>query len=528
MIGDFDGSANALWSLYGKESKSHDEARIQPLKDLFSASLTSFVFDSKQNLKVSPTDQMVYYLRQHSTILSQIFQQISSIAPQVSIPSTPPPPFPPFNPPASDVRINAFWFMALTFSLSAALLAILVQQWVRDYMHIFQRYSDPLRSARIRQYLYEGSERWYMPIAAEAVPAFLHVSLLLFFVGLGDSTLNINTTIGLNTIVPISLCGMLYIFTTLAPVIFPQSPYQTSFSGAIWYTIQKSRGRIFKDRDGESKSVGTNMAQGQMQLSMEETNERKGRDGRAIRWLLDNLTEDAEIESLAMSIPGSFNGEWSLEVWAELSRLKEDDTPVVAQRSSRLRTIPNVLGLIPHPFRTCTTRRSPRNALIHRRGLDLANIHRPIVTTSAHERNTIRELCGRIGLLFDTCKNRAVFASDELWRRRARACVEATASLVCYADVELSWFGDILRTLGDIGNFEGMLNLSSTGKDQTFVVRWTCLSIMAIRAILNGVLFREHGGLAVEELFGELRHSDRTDEATEKIALEIDENLKDP
>ena len=33
MIGDFDGSANALWSLYGKESKSYDEARIQPLKD---------------------------------------------------------------------------------------------------------------------------------------------------------------------------------------------------------------------------------------------------------------------------------------------------------------------------------------------------------------------------------------------------------------------------------------------------------------------------------------------------------------
>ena len=33
MIGDFHGSANALWSLYGKEAKSHDEARIQPLKE---------------------------------------------------------------------------------------------------------------------------------------------------------------------------------------------------------------------------------------------------------------------------------------------------------------------------------------------------------------------------------------------------------------------------------------------------------------------------------------------------------------
>jgi hypothetical protein len=138
---------------------------------------------------------MVYYLEQHSTILSQISQQIASIAPEVSIPSTPPPPFPFFSPSASDIRINAFWFMALAFSLSAALLAILVQQWVRDYMHVFQRYSDLQKSARMRQYLYEGSEGWYMPIAAEAVPGLLHVSLFLFFAGLADSTLNINTTI---------------------------------------------------------------------------------------------------------------------------------------------------------------------------------------------------------------------------------------------------------------------------------------------------------------------------------------------
>jgi len=33
MIGDFDGSANPLWTLYGKEAKSHDQSRIQTLKD---------------------------------------------------------------------------------------------------------------------------------------------------------------------------------------------------------------------------------------------------------------------------------------------------------------------------------------------------------------------------------------------------------------------------------------------------------------------------------------------------------------
>jgi hypothetical protein len=320
--------------------------------------------------------------------------------------------------------------------------------------------------------------------------------------------MNINTTIGLTTTVPIGICGLLYIFITFAPVIYPQSPYQTSFSSLIWYIIQKSSGRRFKDRDGESKFIHTNMAQGQMQLSMEETKERKGRDKRAILWLLDNLTEDAEIESFALSIPGSFNGEWSFQVWRELSKFKEDDMPVVAQRSSCLRTIPNVLGLTS------------------------ADIHCPTPTPSIHERNTIHETCARIGHLFDTCKNRAVFASDELWRRRARACVEATASMVNHSDAEFSWFGNILQMLGDIGRFEGMRNLSATEKDQTFVVRWTCLSIMAIEPILSSNVLKEHAGLAVES-FGRLGHSDqdrdsdRNDEAAEEIAREIDKTLED-
>jgi hypothetical protein len=33
MVGDIDDSANPLWSLHAKEAKSHDEARIQCLKN---------------------------------------------------------------------------------------------------------------------------------------------------------------------------------------------------------------------------------------------------------------------------------------------------------------------------------------------------------------------------------------------------------------------------------------------------------------------------------------------------------------
>jgi uncharacterized protein DUF6535 len=267
---------------------------VAPHAGLFSAALTGFVIDSKQDLQVNPADETVYYLRQQSIILSQISVQLASIAPQVSIPSTPPAPFPAFSPSVSNIRVNAFWFMALAFSLIAALLAILVQKWVRDYMHVFNRYGDSLKSARLRQYLYEGCEGWHMPRVAEAVPGCLHVSLFLFFVGLGDSLFNINTTVGMSTVVPIGICGLLYIFTTFLPIISAQSPYQNSFSGIFWFLFQKLRVWKYGDqgRDGELKAVDTNMAQGQMRLAMEETEACKDRDVQAIRWLVDNLTED--------------------------------------------------------------------------------------------------------------------------------------------------------------------------------------------------------------------------------------------
>jgi hypothetical protein len=72
-----------------------------------------------------------------------------------------------------------------------------------------------------------------MPIVAEAIPGVLHISIFLFFIGLVDFVLNINTTVGLSTAISIGICGLLYIFMTFAPVIYPQSPYQNSFSGLI-------------------------------------------------------------------------------------------------------------------------------------------------------------------------------------------------------------------------------------------------------------------------------------------------------
>ena len=434
---------------------------------------------------------MVYYIQQNVALLSQISQQISFIAPQLSLPSTPPPPFPAFNPSASNIRINVFWFMALIFSLSAALLAILVQQWVRDYMHVFQRYSDPLKSARLRQYLHEGCEGWYMPVVAEAVPGLLHVSLFLFFVGLCDTVLNINTAVGISTTVPVGISGLLYIFTTFAPIIFPNSPYQNSFSVLIWYLAQKLRFRRYKDRssDGTVKPVSSNIAVGQMQLAMEETEERKGRDERGIRWLVDNLTEDAEMDSFLATIPGSFNGEWGEEVWRKVFETSTCMPLVGPSRAKKVWGVFSSTVRVPGISGTRATH-SPTNATTLRvlpAPRPLLNVHLQPGTAPIQGEDVVRILSRPVVYTLETWRHRGLSTSDEVWRRRTRACVETTTSLVCLANANLDGeFGDIVKLLGDTGNVEKTRESSLVGMDQSFVKRWTCLSLMAIQRLLFG------------------------------------------
>ncbi|KAH9029916.1 hypothetical protein EDB85DRAFT_1866836, partial [Lactarius pseudohatsudake] len=203
---DFDDGANALWSLYGKEAQTHDEALFQGMladmngiptfAGLFAAVLTSFLIDSLRNLKPDPAQQSVYYHNQSVAILAQISQQIASI-PQVSVPYTPPTPYPDFYPSRSDVLVNSLWLGGLICSLSAALFATLVQQWVRSYMRVFQRYDHPLKRARFRQFFFDGI-RTVRALASSAT-WMIRISLLLFLLGLTSSIPRLNTTVGIVT-----------------------------------------------------------------------------------------------------------------------------------------------------------------------------------------------------------------------------------------------------------------------------------------------------------------------------------------
>ena len=439
---------------------------------------------------------MVYYQQQNVALLAQISKQVSSIAPQVSIPSSPPPPYPDFTPNSSDVRVNAYWFMSLVFSLSAALLATLVQQWVRDYMQVFQRYGNPLKVARLRQYLYEGAEKWYMLVVAESVPGLVHVSLFLFFLGIIDSLLSLYTTIGITTIVPITICGLFYVLSTLAPILDSQSPFQTPLSSLIWYLTRKLHPRTYLDRapggHGAPKAVSSNLSDGRMQLAMEENEHRKHRDVRAMRWLIDNRTEDDEMDSFVVAIPGAFTSKWGVEVWRMVADANEDEGANITPNDARVGPQTDAdlqVSIVPHhnsllPQHTL----HPRSLLRFFGQLRTVNgIPHDITATPSisHVRNdphatkdlAIFDLCKRVRHLLDTCKSTSKELSS---RNRARGCVGTVASLVLCANVKLEPFGGLGRLLRELGEIEKIRELSAEGSNVSFVTCWACLYLVAV------------------------------------------------
>jgi Family of unknown function (DUF6535) len=456
---------------------------------LFAAALSPFIVDRFQAIQVTPVQQMVFYEQQSVDLLKQISAQISSLSLQASVPT--PSPLPPLtaNPSRSDILVNALLFISLVLSLSAALLATLVQRWARDHMQIFHRYKHPLMVSRIRQYLHEHIERWHMAMIAEAVPTLIHVSLFLFLVALAVFLSNANWTVAKPTIVFITLFFAWYLIATILPVAKPQFPLRSPVSVLLWFVVQSFSPRLYKDRgDGELKPVSPNMVDGLMELALEDKPARRYRDRRAIAWLARDLTGDAEMESFASSIPGSFNPEWGVRVWGR----RENESDGISNESSPGLAIDNYDLLQPPPsFRT------PWHPL-RRINVPIGGSHPshliPMHSSSIYHPQPLQvegfvELCKRIGRLFHTCDNNNVFANEAERQSRSRTCVQAIALLIFRMKADLNWFGDI-ETIGKLLKAQGYgpgdhprLSLA-TGSNQSFAANWTGLSIVIIQRTL--------------------------------------------
>lgn len=129
---------------------------------------------------------------------------------------------------ALDYWCNGFWYFSLSLSLSAALMAVLVKQWLQAYTSNVS--GTPKHQALIRQYRLIGIERWNVPLIVSLLPMLLHLSVLLFFVGLALYIFTLDTAIAVVIVLIAVTIYSLYLASIILPTLDPQCPYKTPMS----------------------------------------------------------------------------------------------------------------------------------------------------------------------------------------------------------------------------------------------------------------------------------------------------------
>ncbi|KAF8901619.1 hypothetical protein CPB85DRAFT_1439043 [Mucidula mucida] len=151
-------SPNArVFCVYMEESKKYDaymtdEARegldvLLVFTGLFSAVLTTFVAQTSQSLQPDRATESTLLLREIAALQRAQMNGTSA--------DTIPPTSADFTPAAIDVWVNGLWFTSLTLSLAAALFAVLIKQWIRQYVS--------LTSGTLGDRSIMGLQKWHVP-----------------------------------------------------------------------------------------------------------------------------------------------------------------------------------------------------------------------------------------------------------------------------------------------------------------------------------------------------------------------------
>ena len=91
---------------------------------------------------------------------------------------------PVFSPPPYAVAVNALFFASLGIVLVAAFLCMLVKGWIRELDRKLRGIPDLEKRAVVKELREQGLARWRLPEMITILPSLIHISLVLFFIGL--------------------------------------------------------------------------------------------------------------------------------------------------------------------------------------------------------------------------------------------------------------------------------------------------------------------------------------------------------
>ncbi|KAH9926032.1 uncharacterized protein B0H18DRAFT_933426, partial [Fomitopsis serialis] len=142
------------------------------------------------------------------------------------------------SPPTAPRWIASLWFVALVFSLSAASIALAVNQWLNFHATEQAGLQDASQKAWTWQLRRRALEEWKVEYMVSILPLLLQVALVLFLVGFAGYL----SELGFDIAVPSTFCvGALLLFlafTSVSPALVGYSPYK---SPQAWWICQACR-----------------------------------------------------------------------------------------------------------------------------------------------------------------------------------------------------------------------------------------------------------------------------------------------
>ena len=142
---------------------------------------------------------------------------------------------PPSPPSASMIWVNAMWLISLVLSLASAFIANFLQQWARRYVEPPLLPSNPKDCARIRSFLFLGTEIYKMRFIDQAGFTLVHISAYLFVAGLVIVFHTINKNVAIAVEVAVGVFGLAYLALSILPCLDVQCPYRTPITYLLWY-----------------------------------------------------------------------------------------------------------------------------------------------------------------------------------------------------------------------------------------------------------------------------------------------------
>ncbi|QRV96303.1 hypothetical protein RhiJN_24321 [Ceratobasidium sp. AG-Ba] len=417
-----------VWEMYVEEAKEHDNELVKGENDnldmmllfaaLFSAILTAFIIESKNLLQPDSADVSVTLL----LAIAQSQQRIEQGTPQV----LPPIEMPDFVSSAAARWIHGLWFAALALSLAAALVAMLAKEWLTAFM--VSRPRAPHAYALMHHRRLQGLKQWGALHMIDLLPSMLHLSLLLFSIGLAVYLWLLDSGIAIAEMVITVVTIIFYAGTVLLGALYESCPFVTQMSKYMRALFEASH-LVQDSRKPESKNpISTNDGR----TTEEELH--------TLHWLIETA-RDPVIVDFSLQVLSGLN----LKPQAQPSSTKSGPG---YQGSVALKD--KMIQIVQHPYQSLRNR---RDDMVPRRQTVLVDmyrtLHERILEAQSHLQQDLPE---HRGLNLVQLSHAIPAIARHLYSENPKAISElkaVTSSIGLFESFDLAWNSESSELLPD-------------------------------------------------------------------------------